>query len=87
MRFTDYFGRAFSSVGAAQFPWVKIFKESPVAKLVDVRILGYDLSALPVIATATFVDRMLIMYRYFLAQCCCKMPSFPVHSHTVTRFW
>ncbi|XP_031396918.1 uncharacterized protein LOC116207929 isoform X2 [Punica granatum] len=35
MRFADYFGRAFASVGAAQFPWLKIFKESPVAKLVD----------------------------------------------------
>ncbi|OWM84983.1 hypothetical protein CDL15_Pgr027770 [Punica granatum] len=38
MKFADYFGRAFSSVGGAQFPWVKMFKESPVAKLVDVPI-------------------------------------------------
>lgn len=36
MRFADYFGRAFASVGSAQFPWLKIFKESPVAKLVDI---------------------------------------------------
>lgn len=36
MRFADYFGRAFSSVSAAQFPWVKLFRESPVAKIVDV---------------------------------------------------
>ena len=36
MRFADYFGRAFASVGAAQFPWLKMFKESTVGKLVDV---------------------------------------------------
>ncbi|XP_057441977.1 uncharacterized protein LOC130733736 [Lotus japonicus] len=36
MRFADYFGRAFSSVGGAQFPWLKTFKESTVAKMVDV---------------------------------------------------
>ncbi|CAK7344077.1 unnamed protein product [Dovyalis caffra] len=36
MRFADYFGRAFSSVSSAQFPWLKIFKESPVTKLVDI---------------------------------------------------
>ncbi|XP_030521902.1 uncharacterized protein LOC115734994 [Rhodamnia argentea] len=36
MRFADYFGRAFASVGSAQFPWLKIFKESSVAKLVDI---------------------------------------------------
>ncbi|XP_042512801.1 uncharacterized protein LOC122087670 [Macadamia integrifolia] len=36
MRFADYFARAFSAVSAAQFPWTKIFKESPVAKIVDI---------------------------------------------------
>ncbi|KAK6255820.1 hypothetical protein SCA6_017125 [Theobroma cacao] len=36
MRFADYFGRAFASVSAAQFPWLKIFKESTVSKLVDI---------------------------------------------------
>ncbi|XP_058731154.1 uncharacterized protein LOC131602944 [Vicia villosa] len=36
MRFADYFGRAFSSVSASQFPWVKLFRESAVAKIVDV---------------------------------------------------
>ncbi|KAI9379655.1 hypothetical protein POPTR_017G124300v4 [Populus trichocarpa] len=36
MRFADYFGRAFSSVSSAQFPWLKIFKESSVGKLVDI---------------------------------------------------
>ncbi|XP_061338477.1 uncharacterized protein LOC133285282 isoform X1 [Gastrolobium bilobum] len=35
MRFADYFGRAFSAVSAAQFPWVKLFRESTVAKIVD----------------------------------------------------
>ncbi|KAA8530665.1 hypothetical protein F0562_005401 [Nyssa sinensis] len=36
MRFADYFGRAFASVSASQFPWMKIFKESSVAKMVDI---------------------------------------------------
>ncbi|KAJ6926480.1 hypothetical protein NC651_010792 [Populus alba x Populus x berolinensis] len=36
MRFADYYGRAFSSVSSAQFPWLKIFKESPVSKLIDI---------------------------------------------------
>ncbi|KAE8673171.1 hypothetical protein F3Y22_tig00111810pilonHSYRG00257 [Hibiscus syriacus] len=36
MRFADYFGRAFASVSAAQFPWLNIFKESTVSKLVDI---------------------------------------------------
>lgn len=36
MRFADYFGWAFASVSSAQFPWLKIFKESTVAKLADV---------------------------------------------------
>ena len=36
MRFADYFGRAFSAVSSAQFPWVKLFRESPVAKIADV---------------------------------------------------
>ncbi|KAI3763756.1 hypothetical protein L2E82_13753 [Cichorium intybus] len=35
MRFADYFGRAFSSVTASQFPWVKLLRESPVAKVAD----------------------------------------------------
>ncbi|PQM41316.1 uncharacterized protein Pyn_24863 [Prunus yedoensis var. nudiflora] len=36
MRFADYIGRAFSAVTAAQFPWVKMFRESTVAKLADI---------------------------------------------------
>ncbi|OIW00746.1 hypothetical protein TanjilG_09715 [Lupinus angustifolius] len=36
MRFADYFGRAFSAVSGSQFPWVKLFRESSVAKIVDV---------------------------------------------------
>ncbi|GAV63427.1 DUF2359 domain-containing protein [Cephalotus follicularis] len=36
MRFADYFGRAFSAVGAAQFPWTKMLRESSVAKIVDI---------------------------------------------------
>ncbi|KAG9157785.1 hypothetical protein Leryth_024311 [Lithospermum erythrorhizon] len=38
MRFADYFGRAFAMVNSSQFPWVKLLKESPVAKMVDVAI-------------------------------------------------
>ncbi|XP_027331366.1 transmembrane protein 214-A-like [Abrus precatorius] len=36
MRFADYFGRVFSSVSGAQFPWLKTFKESTVARIVDI---------------------------------------------------
>jgi len=36
MRFADYFGRAFSNVSASQFPWVKLLRESAVAKVADV---------------------------------------------------
>ncbi|KAF5747465.1 hypothetical protein HS088_TW05G00186 [Tripterygium wilfordii] len=36
MRFADFFGRAFASVTSAQFPWLKLFKESSVAKMVDI---------------------------------------------------
>ncbi|CAJ1970843.1 unnamed protein product [Sphenostylis stenocarpa] len=39
MRFADYFGRAFSSVSGAQFPWLKTFKESTVVKIVDIPLL------------------------------------------------
>ncbi|KAL8241843.1 hypothetical protein R6Q59_012145 [Mikania micrantha] len=35
MRFADYFGRAFSGVSASQFPWVKLLRESAVAKVAD----------------------------------------------------
>ncbi|KAK6931604.1 Transmembrane protein 214 [Dillenia turbinata] len=38
MRFADYFGRAFSSVSSSQFPWAKTFRESPVAKIVNIPI-------------------------------------------------
>ncbi|PIN21749.1 hypothetical protein CDL12_05559 [Handroanthus impetiginosus] len=39
MRFADYFGRAFSAVSASQFPWLKLFRESSVAKIADVPVL------------------------------------------------
>ncbi|KAL6539061.1 hypothetical protein OROMI_025387 [Orobanche minor] len=38
MRFTDYFGRAFSAVSASQFPWLKLFRESTLAKVADVPV-------------------------------------------------
>ncbi|KAL8471048.1 hypothetical protein ACS0TY_033572 [Phlomoides rotata] len=38
MRFADYFGRAFSAVSAAQFPWLKLFRESMLAKIADVPV-------------------------------------------------
>jgi hypothetical protein len=41
LRLADYFGRAFASVSAAQFPWLKMFKESTVAKMVDVSVFAY----------------------------------------------
>lgn len=50
MRFADYFGRAFANVSAAQFPWAKMFKESPMPKMVDV--------------SYWFTPRSLILYAY-----------------------
>jgi hypothetical protein len=38
MRFADYFGRAFAGVSGAQFPWAKLFRESTVAKIVDIPV-------------------------------------------------
>ncbi|KAJ8556415.1 hypothetical protein K7X08_029806 [Anisodus acutangulus] len=38
MRFADYFGRAFSAVAASQFPWLKLFRESPISKIADVPV-------------------------------------------------
>ncbi|XP_044493865.1 uncharacterized protein LOC123217137 isoform X2 [Mangifera indica] len=38
MRFADYFGRAFSAVSASQFPWMKLFNESTVAKIADTSV-------------------------------------------------
>lgn len=51
MRFADYFGRAFSGVTASQFPWVKMLRESPVAKFVDV--------SLPIFALLCFYGVLL----------------------------
>lgn len=51
MRFADYFGRAFASVSASQFPWMKILKESPVMKMVDI-----PLSHIPEAVYKTSVD-------------------------------
>nr|XP_009413667.2 PREDICTED: uncharacterized protein LOC103994929 [Musa acuminata subsp. malaccensis] len=38
MRFADFFARSFASVSASQFPWAKMFKESPVAKIADIPV-------------------------------------------------
>lgn len=38
LRFADYFGRAFFKVSASQFPWLKLFRESQVAKIADVPV-------------------------------------------------
>ncbi|XP_073298909.1 uncharacterized protein [Primulina huaijiensis] len=38
MRFADYFGRAFLEVSTSQFPWLKLFRESAVAKIADVPV-------------------------------------------------
>ncbi|CAH8308496.1 unnamed protein product [Eruca vesicaria subsp. sativa] len=51
MRFADYFGRALSGVCSVQFPWVKMFKESPLSKLIDV-----PLSHIPEPVYKTSVD-------------------------------
>ncbi|CAH1416580.1 unnamed protein product [Lactuca virosa] len=36
MRFAEYFGRAFASVNASQFPWMKTLKEASVEKMIDI---------------------------------------------------
>ena len=41
MRFADYFARTFTAVSPAQFPWVKTFRESPVAKLSEVGLFFF----------------------------------------------
>lgn len=51
MRFADYFGRAFSGVTASQFPWMKIFRESTVAKMADI-----PLSQIPEVVYKTSID-------------------------------
>ncbi|URE34430.1 hypothetical protein MUK42_34893 [Musa troglodytarum] len=38
MRFADFFARSFALVSASQFPWAKMFKESPVAKIADIPV-------------------------------------------------
>ncbi|KAG6516523.1 transmembrane protein 214-like [Zingiber officinale] len=51
MRFADFFARSFTSVSVSQFPWFKIFKESPLEKIVDV-----PLSHIPDSVYKTSVD-------------------------------
>ncbi|XP_009781515.1 uncharacterized protein [Nicotiana sylvestris] len=51
MRFADYFGRAFAAVAGSQFPWLKLFRESPISKIADV-----PLSHLPEPVYKTSVD-------------------------------
>ena len=41
MKFADFFARAFSAVSSAQFPWIKMFKESTVAKIADVSFRNF----------------------------------------------
>ena len=41
MRFADYFGRAFSAVNSSQFPWMKMFRESTVAKIAHVSHISF----------------------------------------------
>ncbi|KAK1268163.1 hypothetical protein QJS04_geneDACA017666 [Acorus gramineus] len=36
LRFADHIAGKFSAVSAGQFPWTKMFKESPVSKIIDV---------------------------------------------------
>ncbi|XP_039064230.1 transmembrane protein 214-B-like [Hibiscus syriacus] len=35
-KFADFYGKAFQQVVSGQFPWLKMFRESTVAKLVDI---------------------------------------------------
>ncbi|KAL6187054.1 hypothetical protein ACLB2K_043170 [Fragaria x ananassa] len=38
MKFADFFVTAFKTVSSAQFPWIKMFKESTLAKIADIPI-------------------------------------------------
>ncbi|KAK1320918.1 hypothetical protein QJS10_CPA03g00526 [Acorus calamus] len=38
LRFADHMAGKFSAVGAGQFPWTKLFKESPVSKIIDIPV-------------------------------------------------
>ncbi|CAL9190035.1 unnamed protein product, partial [Musa hybrid cultivar] len=44
MRFVDFFARSFASVSAPQFLWVKMFKESPAAKIADIPLCHISVS-------------------------------------------
>ncbi|CAI0432005.1 unnamed protein product [Linum tenue] len=52
MRFADYFGRAFSVVSSAQFPWVKLFRENPLTKIADVGHVPLSYISEPVFKTS-----------------------------------
>lgn len=64
MRFADYFGRAFSAVSASQFPWVKMLRESSVAKFADVS------TACTLFSVVTITDEISVdqywLYSYVL---------------------
>lgn len=70
MRFADYFARAFSGVSSAQFPWVKLFRESPVAKLSEVRFLSlliYVVATLAIFsAILNFNIILILLFRAFV---------------------
>ncbi|CAL9762649.1 unnamed protein product [Musa acuminata subsp. burmannicoides] len=44
MRFVDFFARSFASVSAPQLLWVKMFKESPAAKIADIPLCHISVS-------------------------------------------
>ncbi|CAL9118488.1 unnamed protein product [Musa textilis] len=44
MRFADFFARSFASVSAPQLPWVKMLKESPVAKIAVIPLCHISVS-------------------------------------------
>ncbi|CAD5177776.1 unnamed protein product, partial [Musa acuminata subsp. malaccensis] len=44
MRFVDFFARSFASVSAPQFPWVKMFEESPAVKIADITLCHISVS-------------------------------------------
>ncbi|CAN1311597.1 Transmembrane protein 214-A [Linum perenne] len=52
MRFADYFGRAFTGVSSAQFPWVKLFRENPITRIVDVGDVPLSYISEPVYKTS-----------------------------------
>lgn len=87
MRFADYFGRSFVKVSGSQFPWMKMLKESSVAKMVAVSvplpIHGYKVKAF---VLKSCVATVLTVIVPFLEGKVCFCEMWLSHVHKLCRF-